>query len=79
MRGEICALFYRYTELGGSEYVSDFLIGPRDDGSTLGTHPGDSGTLWSIDPGKPDDRPNPIAVQWGGQVFLDGRGQTSSS
>jgi hypothetical protein len=79
MRGEICALFYRYTELGGSEYVADFLIGPRDDGSTLGTHPGDSGTLWSIDPGKPAGKPSPLGVQWGGQVFLDGGDQTSSS
>jgi hypothetical protein len=41
MRGEICALFYRYKSVGGFEYVSDLLIGPRG-GRSLGTHPGDS-------------------------------------
>jgi hypothetical protein len=78
MKGEICALFYRYTELGGSEYVADFLIGPRDTGS-VGTHPGDSGTLWSIDPLDSGAQPSPIAVQWGGQVFVDGINQDASS
>jgi hypothetical protein len=78
MRGEICCLFYRYTELGGSDYVADFLIGPRDSGS-VGTHPGDSGTLWLIDPLDAGARPSPIAIQWGGQVFLNGIDQSSSS
>jgi hypothetical protein len=29
IRGEIHALFYRYKAMGGSEYLSDFLIGPE--------------------------------------------------
>jgi hypothetical protein len=29
IRGEIHALFYRYKAMGGSEYISDFLIGPE--------------------------------------------------
>ena len=78
MKGEICCLFYRYTELGGSEYVADFLIGPREGGS-VGTHPGDSGTLWSIDPMGSGRKPSPIGIQWGGQVFVNGKEQSSSS
>ena len=33
IRGEIHGLFYRYKAMGGSEYITDFLIGPetRDD------------------------------------------------
>jgi hypothetical protein len=93
MTGEICALFYRFKSLGGFEYVSDLLIGPRE-GGQVGTHPGDSGTLWLIDtnptdaasaaaqsPSKEnasDSKPMPLAVQWGGQVFLDGQAQSSS-
>jgi hypothetical protein len=70
MQGEICALFYRYKSVGGFEYVADVLIGPAHD-RPLGTHPGDSGTLWLTD--QPGDKlgPRPIALQWGGQVFLD--------
>jgi hypothetical protein len=78
MKGEICCLFYRYTELGGSDYVADFLIGPRE-GNSVSTHPGDSGTLWSIDPLVSGAKPSPIAIQWGGQVFVDSKGQSSSS
>jgi hypothetical protein len=29
IRGEIAGLFYRYKAMGGSEYISDFLIGPE--------------------------------------------------
>jgi len=29
IRGEIHALFYRHKSMGGSEYISDFLIGPE--------------------------------------------------
>jgi hypothetical protein len=32
IRGEIHGLFYRYKSIGGSEYVSDFLIGPETHG-----------------------------------------------
>ena len=98
MRGEICALFYRFKSVAGFEYVADALIGPTSSGP-LGTHPGDSGTLWLTDEkraksakkraksgeeeaesgeqgAKPDARP--IALQWGGQVFLGGTKQSSS-
>jgi hypothetical protein len=77
MAGEIAALFYRFKSIGGFEYVADFLIGPRAGGTSLGTHPGDSGTIWLLD--APDGDPQPIAMQWGGQEFLgDGPAQASS-
>ena len=77
MQGEICALFYRFKSVGGFEYVSDLLIGPRGN-RPLGTHPGDSGTLWLIDTGDARTAPQPIAMQWGGQVFLEGTKTASS-
>jgi hypothetical protein len=62
IRGEIHALFYRYKAMGGSEYISDFLIGPETYGIesdnltehhatnvALGVHHGDSGTLLFIE------------------------------
>ncbi|PZM08058.1 hypothetical protein [Rhizobium tubonense] len=56
IRAEIHALFYRYRSLGGSEYVSDFLIGPETIGvkrkhqkEALAVHHGDSGTLLFIE------------------------------
>ncbi len=42
--GEIKALFYRFKSVGGFEYVSDFLIGSRNN-KPLNLHPGDSGTV----------------------------------
>ncbi len=84
LEGEIFALFYRYKSLGGVDYVSDLLIGPREGGSGLQTMPGDSGTLWLADPprrpkpknrasaGAPADAHRPLAVQWGGHRYLDG-------
>jgi hypothetical protein len=78
LKGEICALFYRYAEMGGSEYVSDFLIGPNAEYS-LGTRPGDSGTLWLIESKDPAVKPMPVAIQWGGQAFLDGGQKTAST
>jgi hypothetical protein len=80
MEGEIAALFYRYKTNGGFEYVADLLIGPRPSEDTKSTAPafttlpGDSGTLWLLDPddedkstkskAKPKDY-QPIAMQWG--------------
>ena len=79
MAGEVCALFYRYKAVGGFEYVADFLIGPRAGSTSLGTHPGDSGTLWLLDREETKELPMPLALQWGGQVFLSGGDQTGSS
>ena len=61
--GEIRALFFRYQSLGGFDYATDLLIGPRLDErsaeSTPLTRPGDSGTLWFYDP--PMSAPEPDA------------------
>ncbi len=54
--GEIRALFFRYQSLGGYEYTTDVLIGPRTGRAGLAvaakplTAPGDSGTVWFYDP-----------------------------
>lgn len=77
MKGAIKALFYRYKSLGGFEYVSDFLIGAREEGHDLSTHPGDSGTVWLLE--SKYEGLMPIAVQWGGQVFSSGGVQQQSS
>ncbi|HEY7246758.1 MAG TPA: hypothetical protein VH678_23030 [Xanthobacteraceae bacterium] len=77
MHGEICALFYRFKSVGGFDYVADALIGPSG-AKPLGTHPGDSGTLWLLKGDAQHPKPRPIALQWGGQVFLNGAKQNSS-
>ena len=69
--GHIKALFYRYKAVGGYEYVSDFLIAPETDGVRQ-THEGDSGTIWLLDRDKDHPLPRPIAIEWGGQAFLEG-------
>jgi hypothetical protein len=52
--GRIWALFYRYKSVGGFEYVADLFIGARPNES-FQTYPGDSGTLWLLEPpGKPE-------------------------
>ena len=80
MEGEIAALFYRYKTNGGFEYIADLLIGPRSDEEndakvpTFATHPGDSGTLWLLEPDAGDNAATskaerkewlPLAMQWG--------------
>ena len=55
IEGEIQALFFRYESLGGYDYTTDVLVGPRtgkERRKTLApfTRPGDSGTLWFYDP-----------------------------
>lgn len=63
IRGEIQALFYRFKAIGGSEYITDFLIGPetgrhadKDRGEekdkenfAFAVHHGDSGTVMFIE------------------------------
>lgn len=59
LRGEIVGLFYRYKALGGYDFIADFLIGARDDGDgDMRTLPGDSGTLWVVDPDEPGTAPD---------------------
>ncbi len=80
--GEVRALFYRYKSVGGREYVSEFLIGNRtgqDSGAgakaaknmPLMTVPGDSGTLWCVDPKATGGVLRPVALEWGGQRLGD--------
>jgi hypothetical protein len=94
MEGEISALFYRYKAVGGFEYLADFLIGPRSVGEAGGagkrakaqprllTRPGDSGSLWLLDPVETEKKPakknagpapeyHPFGLQWGAQVFAE--------
>ena len=76
LRGTVGAMFYRYSNAGGTDYVTDFLIFPRS-GATGGTLHGDSGTLWfweqldETDASKPRIRRRPFAMQWGGQTWMD--------
>ena len=50
IEGEIQALFYRYRSVGGVDFVADALIGPPNPTASVCTQPGDSGTIWFIDP-----------------------------
>jgi hypothetical protein len=83
MKGEIHALFYRYRSRGGFDYVADLFIGPRtapnnQQATELATRPGDSGTLWLLDPAddnaadEPADGTDalPLAIQWGSDQLL---------
>jgi hypothetical protein len=80
LEGELLALYYRYRTRSGIEYVADALIGPRGP-EPLRTQPGDSGTLWTLEPADRRRRPrivSPIALQWGGHRFLvDGASRAS--
>lgn len=70
LAGRIAALFYRYKSIGGTDYISDVLIAPEESQST---RPGDSGTMWCLvdDNADQTDPLRPIALQWGGHVFVD--------
>jgi len=85
LEGRIKALFYRFKSVGGYDYISDFLIAPRDLGEKQRgkpqTRPGDSGAVWHLVTHPEDNEPKteddefrgtyrPLAVEWGGQVFL---------
>ncbi|GHO69914.1 hypothetical protein KSC_088060 [Ktedonobacter sp. SOSP1-52] len=87
MYGEVQALFYRYCSMGGFDYVSELLIGSRPGQPALQTMPGDSGTIWCLDPdralgqqksgGSPIKAPTllrPLALQWGGHVVQEAQG-----
>jgi hypothetical protein len=101
MTGEIAALFYRYKTNGGFEYVADLFIGPRATGSSskrkapvtpFATLPGDSGTLWLLEPMEEPKTPAgpkkireeppeylPLAMQWGrNMLYSAGAAQPQS-
>jgi hypothetical protein len=94
MRGEIVALFYRYKTNGGFEYVADVMIGPRNErngakkaAAGLSTLPGDSGTLWLLEPDgeaakDAGDKARdylPIAMQWGRNMLYSSAGAPPQS
>jgi hypothetical protein len=68
IEGRIAALFFRYKAVGGFEYIADYLIGSSSE-KPLNIQPGNSGMVWSIKSNESDQRPMPLAVQWGGSVF----------
>lgn len=83
LEGRIKALFYRYRSVGGYDYVSDFLIAPRDlseKSTTPTTQAGDSGAVWHLvvpmgTNGAADEYAGelrPLAMEWGGQAFRIG-------
>jgi len=77
MQGEIIGLFYRYQTVGGYEYVSDYLIGPRQatkGKKALAFSPqnGDSGTLLVVDDPECHEHMKAIALLWGGQYDTTG-------
>ena len=94
MEGEIQALFYRYKAIGGFDYITDLLIGPRRGGKPLPSQHGDSGTLWFYDPppeqaelesqrheeraGLVAKRFRPVALQWGGHTLLGKEGELAT-
>jgi hypothetical protein len=69
--GEIIGMFYRHKSVGGTEYVSDFLIAGRN-GKPLNIHHGDSGCLWLIETFEENKgkKLQPIALHWGQHLFL---------
>jgi len=76
MTGRIVGLFYRYKSVGGYDYVTDFLVGPRDPLTPVNNIPGNSGTVWFEDDADAFVNENqarrlrPIGLEWGGQVLL---------
>ncbi len=76
MTGRILGLFYRYKSVGGYDYVTDFLVGPRDAATPVNNIPGNSGTVWFVDDaqapvnGNQARRLQPFGLEWGGQVLL---------
>jgi hypothetical protein len=85
--GSIAGFFYRYKSLGGFDYVADIIIAPRKSpktGAITNTHHGDSGTLWCFEEpvernGKKSIEMRPIALQWGGQLIVDGASRTTTA
>ena len=82
MLGEIHGLFYRYKSQGGFEYVADLFVGPRSAGRGRGkaqpafaTHPGNSGTLWLLEPIEPGDTRNICRLRCSGGRTPSARGR----
>ena len=82
MRAMIKGLLFRYKSMGGFEYVADYLIGSGEGNPVLPTRPGDSGTVWYLEPvlHEGDEHrplPQPLAIQWGGEVLRAQPGGTA--
>ncbi|HNP34134.1 MAG TPA: hypothetical protein PKN96_12645, partial [Flavobacterium sp.] len=73
MNGEVIAMFYRYKSVGGTEYISDFLIGGIN-GTDLKVHHGNSGMLWMIEVLNDKNKLElqPLALHWGQHEFISG-------
>lgn len=84
LEGEIQALFYCYHSIGGINFVADILIGPRPGGNPVRTQPGDSGTIWFLDPPSKEkdrrDRLRQLAEAEAGKLeeLSQGQGKPSS-
>ena len=72
--GQVSALFYRYRAMGGIEYVSDFLIGPRSSEGAVVRH-GDSGAVLSLE--ADDGSLRPFSIIWGAHEFVVDSQKTS--
>lgn len=86
LEGRIAGLFYRYRSVAGYDDVADFLIAPGGENTSVQTREGDSGTVWHLvvtevlDDGTKKEKKEtlrPLALQWGGQVFLEGKGTSA--
>ncbi|MEY4416399.1 MAG: hypothetical protein RIQ53_3692 [Pseudomonadota bacterium] len=80
VEGSVQGLFFRHAGLGGQDHVTEYLIGPRPGERAVDTRPGDSGVVWFWDHDVPGERGpgadpqaplRPLAIQWGGQGWLD--------
>jgi hypothetical protein len=81
--GEIRALFFRHDSLGGVDYATDVLIGPRRNSADKKTNrpaaappftrPGDSGSVWFYDPPS-KSQAGPRDEELGTQVDVAERG-----
>jgi hypothetical protein len=77
MKGEIIALFYRYSTSGGYDYVADYLVGSRKGKGIRNYIPfmpahGDSGTLMVVDEPNKEEHMKVLGVLWGGQQDVSG-------
>jgi hypothetical protein len=73
MSGTVAGLFYRYDTVGGTDFICDLLLETGTRGGDGRTRPGDSGTLWCLEPGSKaeGELAQPLALEWGGHVAME--------